>query len=59
MQGRGILFWRSSKPSKAKQLFKQLKAGEKTNNQPQAFAAIDEEEFEAFFTELQKEDDEN
>ena len=45
--------------AQAKQLFKQLKAGEKTNNQPQAFAAIDEEEFEAFFTELQKEDDEN
>lgn len=45
--------------TQAKQLFKQFKAGENRNNQsPQVFAAIDEEEFEAFFMELQKEEEE-
>ena len=44
----------------AKHLFKQFKAGEKGSNQSsQVFAAIDEEEFEAFFMELQKEEEEN
>lgn len=44
----------------AKQLFKQFKAAEKGNNQPsKVFAAIEEEEFEAFFMELQKEEEEN
>jgi hypothetical protein len=46
--------------TQAKQLFKQFKAGENRNNQsPQVFAAIDEEEFEAFFMELQKEEEDN